>query len=135
MSVEESWREFARPLTSVERTVQPDLRKRKRGFVYNLKKRWLLFLTLVPAVAYVLVFSYAPMTGLILAFKRYQYKSGICFSPWNGLQNFEALMISGRLGMATRNTLLYSIAFSLLGVVFEWAAPSCTTCSTTSAAL
>lgn len=106
-------------MTTVERTVQPDLRKRKHGFLYNLKKHWLLFLMLVPAVAYVLVFSYAPMTGLILAFKRYQYKGGIYLSPWNGVQNFEALMISGKLGMATRNTLLYNIAFILLGVVFE----------------
>ena len=98
---------------------RPDLRKRKHGFLYNLKKHWLLFVMLIPAIAYVLVFSYAPMTGLVLAFKRYQYRGGIYFSPWNGLQNFQALLISGKLGMATRNTLLYNIAFIALGVVFE----------------
>ena len=102
-----------------ERVVQPDLRKRKHGFLFNLKKHWLLFIMLIPAIAYVLVFSYAPMTGLVLAFKRYQFRGGIYFSPWNGLQNFEALLISGKLGMATRNTLLYNIAFIALGVVFE----------------
>lgn len=102
-----------------ERVVQPDLRKKKRGFLFNLKKHWLLFVMLIPAVAYVLVFSYAPMTGLVLAFKRYQFRGGIYFSPWNGLQNFEALLISGKLWMSTRNTLLYNIAFIALGVVFE----------------
>ena len=102
-----------------EKTVRSDLRKKKHGFLYNLKKHWLLFVMLIPAIAYVLVFSYAPMTGLVLAFKRYQYRGGIYFSPWNGLQNFEALLISGKLGTATRNTLLYNIAFIALGVVFE----------------
>jgi len=106
-------------MKATERVVQPDLRKRKHGFLFNLKKHWLLFIMLIPAIAYVLVFSYAPMTGLVLAFKRYQFRGGIYFSPWNGLQNFDALLISGKLGMATRNTLLYNIAFIALGVVFE----------------
>lgn len=106
-------------MKAAERVVQPNLRKRKHGFLFNLKKHWLLFVMLIPAIVYVLVFSYAPMTGLVLAFKRYQFRGGIYFSPWNGLQNFEALLISGKLGMATRNTLLYNIAFIALGVVFE----------------
>lgn len=106
-------------MKAAERAIQPDLRKRKHGFLFNLKKHWLLFIMLIPAIAYVLVFSYAPMTGLVLAFKRYQFRGGIYFSPWNGLQNFEALLISGKLGMATRNTLLYNIAFIALGVIFE----------------
>lgn len=89
------------------------------GFWGNLKKHWVLFLMLLPAVAYVLIFSYAPMTGLVLAFKRYQFRGGIFFSPWNGLQNFQALLVAGKLGMATRNTLLYNIAFIFMGVVFE----------------
>ena len=66
-----------------------------------------------------ITFSYIPMTGVILAFKQYQYKGGIYHSPWIGLQNFKSLMIAGKLGMVTRNTLLYNIAFILLGVVFE----------------
>lgn len=106
-------------MKAAKRPVRPDLRKKKHGFLFNLKKHWLLFVMLIPAIAYVLVFSYAPMTGLVLAFKRYQFRGGIYFSPWNGLQNFEALLISGKLWMSTRNTLLYNIAFIALGVVFE----------------
>ena len=36
-----------------------------------------------------------------------------------GLQIFKSLMIAGKLGMVTHNTLLYNIPFILLGVVFE----------------
>lgn len=101
--------------------VNPDLRvrPRKRSLLYNMKKHWILFLMLVPAVLYVLVFSYAPMTGIVLAFKKYQHAGGIYGSPWNGLKNFNFLLVSNKLGMATRNTILYNIAFILLGVVFE----------------
>ncbi len=85
----------------------------------TIKKHWMLLLMLLPAVIYVLIFSYIPMTGIVLAFKKYNYAGGIYGSPWNGLANFKALAISGKLGLVTRNTLLYNIAFIALGVVFE----------------
>ena len=85
----------------------------------TIKKHWMLLLMLAPAIIYVLVFSYAPMTGIVLAFKNFQYAGGIYKSPWCGLNNFKALMIAGKLGQVTRNTLLYNIAFIALGVVFE----------------
>lgn len=74
---------------------------------------------LAPATIYALVFSYLPMTGIVLAFKNYQYSGGIYNSPWNGLANFKALLVAGKLGMVTRNTLLYNVAFIFLGVIFE----------------
>ena len=92
---------------------------KKEPFFKVIKKHWMLLLMLAPAVCYVIVFSYIPMTGVILAFKQYQYKGGIYHSPWIGWQNFKSLMIAGKLWMVTRNTLLYNIAFILLGVVFE----------------
>ena len=88
-------------------------------FLRVLRKHWLLFVMLLPATAYAIIFSYTPMTGIILAFKNYQYSGGIYFSPWVGLENFKFLQIAGKLGMVTRNTLLYNAAFILLGVVFE----------------
>lgn len=84
-----------------------------------IQRHWMLLLMLAPAVIYVLVFSYAPMTGIVLAFKKYQYAGGIYGSPWNGLSNFKALLIAGKLGQVTRNTLLYNIAFIFLGVICE----------------
>ncbi len=93
--------------------------KTKTPFLKVVRRHWLLLLMLLPSLLYVIIFSYVPMTGIILAFKRYQYNGGIYFSPWNGLNNFKALLISGKLGMVTRNTLLYNIAFIILGVIFE----------------
>ena len=83
------------------------------------RKHWLLLLMLLPAVVYVLIFCYVPMSGLVLAFEKYQYRGGIYHSPWIRLQNFKAIMIDGKLPGVTRNTILYNIAFIFLGVVFE----------------
>lgn len=91
----------------------------KVPFGKTVRKHWILLLMLLPAVSYVIIFSYIPMTGIVLAFKNYQYDGGIYGSPWNGLNNFRALLISGKLWQVTRNTLLYNIAFIFLGVVFE----------------
>ena len=87
--------------------------------IKKLKRHWMLLVMLLPALIYVIVFSYIPMTGIIMAFKKYQYNGGIYLSPWNGLNNFKALLISGKLFQVTRNTLLYNIAFIAFGVVFE----------------
>lgn len=91
----------------------------KVPFFKTVKKHWMLLAMLAPALLYVIIFSYVPMTGIVLAFKRYQYAGGIYFSPWCGLDNFKALLVAGKLGQVTRNTLLYNIAFIILGVVFE----------------
>ncbi len=96
-----------------------ETKKYKAPFLKTVKKHWMLLLMLAPALLYVIIFNYIPMTGIVLAFKKYQYAGGIYGSPWNGLSNFKALMISGKLGQVTRNTLLYNIAFIFLGVVCE----------------
>ena len=84
--------------------------KTKMYFHKVIRKHWLLLLMLLPAVLYVIVFSYIPMSGIILAFEKYSYKGGIYGSKKVGLQNFKSLMIAGKLWMTTRNTLLYNIA-------------------------
>lgn len=91
----------------------------KTPFLKTARKHWMLLLMLAPAVIYVLVFSYIPMTGIVLAFKNYQYSGGIYGSPWNGLSNFKALLTAGKLWQVTRNTFLYNVAFIFLGVIFE----------------
>jgi putative aldouronate transport system permease protein len=63
----------------------------------------------LPAALLVLVMSYVPMAGLILAFKNYRYDRGIFGSVWNGLENFRFLFSSGTGFLITRNTFLYNL--------------------------
>lgn len=89
------------------------------GSLREIRRSWMLLVMLIPAIAYVLIFCYWPMSGVVLAFKDYQYSFGVYGSPWVGLQNFDFLRISGKLGMLTRNTFLYNLAFLFVGVVLE----------------
>ena len=92
---------------------------RKRTFWQQVQKNRTLLYMLLPALLYVIIFSYIPIFGITIAFKNYNYNDGIMGSPWCGLQNFEYLKISGKLWALTRNTLLYNLAFIVFGVIFE----------------
>ena len=76
----------------------------------------ILLAMLLPALTYVVIFSYIPMTGIVLAFKKYNYVDGIYGSPWVGFDNFKFLIVSNKLWPLTRNTLLYNIVFIFLGM-------------------
>ncbi|HHU73761.1 MAG TPA: sugar ABC transporter permease [Clostridiales bacterium] len=84
---------------------------KKHGFWYKVKKYRIFLLMLLPAVIYTLIFSYGPMVGIILAFKKYTYAGGIFKSPWNGFKNFEFFFKSGQAWTVTRNTVLYNLLF------------------------
>ena len=90
-----------------------------RNFQGNLRKNAIYLLLLLPAVIYVLVFSYAPMVGVVMAFEKYNFTQGLFRSPWVGLKNFRFLTVSNKLWPLTRNTLLYNLAFIVVGMVME----------------
>ncbi len=95
-------------------------RKKKKGSILkSIRDSRILLLMLAPAVVYVVIFHYIPMFGAVLAFKDFNYVDGILRSPWNGLQNFQYLILSRKLWPLTRNTLLYNLAFIVFGVIFQ----------------
>lgn len=81
------------------------------SFIRHLKRKKVLLLMLMPAFIHVLIFSYLPMAGSILAFKQFRYNLGIFKSPWVGFDNFRFFFISGDALHVTVNTLLYNLAF------------------------
>ena len=84
-------------------------------FFQKVKKYRVLLLMCLPAVLFFLAFSYAPMPGIWVAFVKYNYRDGIFGSKFIGLDNFEFLATSGKLLSLTKNTILYNLAFILLG--------------------
>lgn len=55
---------------------------------YINKKKY-LYILLIPAVVYFLIFNYVPMYGIIIAFKDFNFSKGILGSPWIGFENFR----------------------------------------------
>lgn len=79
----------------------------------RIRKNWGLYLLLLPAVVLVLLFSYIPMYGILIAFKDYSPAVGITDSPWVGLKYFEKFFNSYQFSTTIKNTLvisLYSVA-------------------------
>lgn len=83
------------------------------NFRYDLKNnKGLLGLTL-PAVAWFLVFAYAPMLGLVIAFQKYSPAKGIFGSEFVFLDNFRFFFGSQDFVRVTVNTLLLNTLFIL----------------------
>ena len=80
-------------------------------------KNWQLLLLCIPAIICYALYYYAPMGGIIMAFKNFRYDMGIFRSPWAGLQNFNFLFRSPDLWNITRNTVGYSIVFIIVNLV------------------
>lgn len=78
----------------------------------KIKLRWQLYLLLLP-LAYLIVFAYFPMGGLVIAFKKYNIAQGIFGSPWVGLDNFIKFFSSYKFANIIQNTLVISL-YSLL---------------------
>lgn len=79
----------------------------KRGIWYNLKKHRELYLMMLPALISAVVFGYAPMYGIIIAFKDFNIMKGIWGSDWVGLENFKYLLTNPDMLGAVKNTLIY----------------------------
>ncbi len=75
------------------------------------------YLMMLPACVYLFINNYIPMSGIILAFERYTVKGGIYGSEKVGLQNFKFLFSSNDAFLMTRNTILYNLAFIVLGTI------------------
>jgi len=66
---------------------------------------------------FIIVFSYIPMFGIIIAFKNYRFDKGIFGSEWVGFKNFEMLVKSNDFLNVTRNTLVLNFLFIFTGVI------------------
>ncbi len=98
--------------------ISATLKKRSawQEFLVEVRKNWVLMLMVLPMMLYTFIFSYIPMGGIIIAFKKYTY-SGVFASEWIGFENFELFVESGKMLSLTRNTLIYNIVFIIVGVV------------------
>lgn len=71
----------------------------------------------IPGTIALVLFSYIPMAGIFIAFKDINYTKGILASPWIGFKNFEFFLKTPDAWITTRNSVLYNVAFIVLGTV------------------
>lgn len=88
---------------------------KEKSFGTQIKKYWPFYIMMLPAVIYLFINNYIPMSGLVLAFKKYNVRDGIFGSPWVGLENFKFLFATKDAWVITRNTILYNLVFIVAG--------------------
>ncbi|WP_199614273.1 ABC transporter permease [Paenibacillus alkalitolerans] len=100
-------------------TADPRPKKSKNAFIRNVKKHWMLYLMILPGIAFYIVFKYVPLAGSVIAFQKYQIFNGILGSPWVGLDNFAFLFTYQDFYQVLRNT----ATIALYQLVFGFPAP------------
>lgn len=102
-------------LCVMEEQPQEEIQAKRKGSKF---KRYLpYYLMVLPGLAYLIINNYLPMFGIVIAFKKLNFTKGISGSDWVGLDNFKFLFASADSWKIIRNTILYNIAFLIVGTI------------------
>ena len=84
-----------------------------RKIMSVLKKDWQLWVMILPALAYIIIFCYGPMYGIQLAFRKYDFSKGLTGGDWVGFKYFIQYFESPMFWSTLRNTFVISF-FTLI---------------------
>lgn len=94
-------------------------RKHSKAWMYFQRNFW-LYMFVLPALAWLIVFCYVPMSGIVVAFKRYTGARSIWESKWVGWKHFKSFFNSYYFELVMKNTLrlsFYSLATFPLPII------------------
>ena len=98
------------------------LQRNKQQLAQRVKKEvqhsWPMYMMLLPAIILALIFCYAPMGGLIMAFQNYKPWLGITGSEFVGLDNFKQIFEFKESYQAIINTFIIAVSKMVLGLIF-----------------
>lgn len=83
------------------------------------KQNYPLHLMLLPGVIAVILFTYIPMGGSIMAFQDYKLTKGILGSQWVGWDNFRFAINANNFWGVVRNTLVIASGKLIIGLLVE----------------
>lgn len=86
-----------------------------KKLLMNIKQHPWFYVMIIPAIAYFIVFHYAPMYGVIIAFQDYKPFKGISGSAWVGFKHFTDFITGPFFWRLLRNTLSINIGMLLFG--------------------
>lgn len=85
----------------------------------QLKRHWPFHLMILPSLVFLILFSYLPMAGIVMAFQDFKPRLGITGSEWIGLDNFRYMFEREDSLEVIWNTLVIAV----LKIIFNLAAP------------
>ncbi|PYI50507.1 ABC transporter permease [Paenibacillus flagellatus] len=97
------------PATTARTAAAPKSKSYMGRLWSDIRKDWDLYVALIPGIAFLLLFKYTPMYGVLIAFKDFNIFEGMAASPWVGFKNFERLFNSPAFMDVFQNTLIISL--------------------------
>lgn len=92
---------------------------RRNAPLRKMARHWQLYLVILLPLAYLIIFKYIPMAGIVIAFKDYNVVKGIFGSEWVGFKYFNQFFESPSFWVYMKNTL----GISLYGLLIGFPAP------------
>lgn len=93
------------------------IRRRQTARKGKLKTQLTYHMLMMPACVLLILFSYIPISGLVMAFQNYSPAKQIFHSPFVGLENFRKLLTLNNIGQVIWNTVFISIMKIVAGLV------------------
>ena len=76
----------------------------------RMRNDWMLYLLIIPVLAWYLIFCYMPIAGgLSLSVREFRYDTGIWHSPFVGLAHFQEMLSDRDFLRAAANTIIISL--------------------------
>lgn len=91
----------------VRKHSQPTVNRNSRFKLF--KSHYEMYLLLIPGLAFLLLFKYTPLYGILIAFQDFNIFDGISGSRWVGMEQFVKLMHSDEFMQVFSNTLMISV--------------------------
>ena len=82
---------------------------------FDFTRNWRLYVLILPALVALILFRYAPMYGLQIAFKNFKPAKGISGSAWVGLKHFKSFINSYQFENVLWNTIKISVTSLVAG--------------------
>lgn len=91
----------------------------QNSLLKRIYKHRVIYLFILPAIVWYIVFCYIPMYGITLAFKDFQFNKGMLYSPWVGLRYVKQFIMHYDFLRIFKNTVI----ISCLKLLFTFPAP------------
>jgi len=88
---------------------------RLKELFYSINKYKYLYILMIPGILYYIIYKYAPMYGLIIAFKDYNMGLGMLESPWVGLKHFSYIFSLSDFYAILNNTIIINFYNLIIG--------------------
>ncbi|MGM7722998.1 ABC transporter permease [Metabacillus sp. Hm71] len=102
------------PHLSTKRKKEIKIENRKKT-LKDIARSWELYVFLLPAFLYFLIFHYVPLYGVLIAFKDFNPALGVWDSPWVGFMWFEDFFSSYYFWDLIKNTIGISLYSLVIG--------------------